>query len=187
VFEERRRNVRRLLIALPTIASLALASTALAGGWATVGLDSTPEATAPGERWNVNITVLQHGRTPLDGVTPTLTIRNGDATKTFTAKATGKPGVYRASVTFPTAGKWTYTVNDGFVADQAHSFPPVDIGTAASAPAAAPPKTSAPATTDDGGSLTWLAFPGIALLVAAGGFLLRDRRRRGPGQRPQAA
>lgn len=180
--------MRRVLIALPIFAVLVLAPAALAGGWATVGLDSTPEGTAPGGTWNVNITVLQHGRTPLDGVTPTLTIHNGDATKTFTAKATGKPGVYRASVTFPTAGKWTYVVNDGFVANQAHSFPPVDIGTNASAPAAAPPKTSAPATTDDGSSLTWLAIPGIALMVAAVGILLlRDRRRRGPGNQPQAA
>jgi hypothetical protein len=161
-----------LLIALPLLAVLAFAPSALAGGWATVGLDSTPS----GPKWDVNITVLQHGRTPLDGVTPTVTIQNGDASRTFTAKPTGKPGVYRASVRFPSAGRWTYVVHDGFVANQAHSFPPVDIGGAASAPAA------------DGDSLTWLAFPGIALLLAAGAILLlRDRRRRSPGHQPQAA
>ena len=180
--------MRRLLIALGVLAVLALAPTALAGGWATVGLDSTPDGTAAGGKWNVNITVMQHGRTPLEGVTPTVTIRNGDAEKTFTATATKQPGVYRASVTFPSEGKWTYVVHDGFESNQAHSFPPVDIGQNASAPAAAPPKTSAPAAADDGSSLTWLVFPGIALIAAAVAILLlRDRRRRGPGHQPQAA
>jgi hypothetical protein len=179
--------VRRVLIALPLLAVLALAPAAFAGGWATVGLDSTPEGTAAGGKWDVNITVMQHGRTPLEGVTPTVTIRNGDATKTFTATATKQPGVYRASVTFPSEGKWTYVVHDGFVMNQAHQFPPVQIGDPASAPAAASTQTPAPA--DDGGSLTWLAYPGIALLVAAAAILLlRDRRRRGgPGHQPQAA
>ena len=180
--------MRRVLIALPILAVLALAPAALAGGWATVALDSTPDGTAPGQKWDVNITVLQHGRTPLEGVTPTVTIRNGDSDKTFTATATKEPGVYRASVTFPSEGKWTYVVHDGFVMNQAHSFPPVDIGSNASAPATTPPKTSAPAPVDDGGSLTWLAFPGIALIAAAAAILLlRDRRRRGPGHQPQAA
>ena len=42
---------------------------------------------------------------------------------------------------------------------------------------------------DDGSSLTWLAFPGIALMVAAAGILLlRNRRRRdGHAHQPQAA
>jgi len=62
--------------------------------------------------------------------------------------------------------------------NQAHSFPPVEIGGGAPATAAA----------DDGDSLRWLAFPGIALIAAAAALLvLRDRRRRGPGQQPQAA
>ena len=71
-------------------------------------------------------------------------------------------------------------VHDGFVANQAHSFPPVDIGENASAPAAR--RRSQPRPTDDGGSLTWLAFPGIALIAGrAAILLLRDRRRRGRG------
>ena len=88
--------MRRVLIALPILAVLALAPAALAGGWATVALDSTPDGTAPGQKWDVNITVLQHGRTPLDGVKPTVTISSGDSSKTFSATPTGKPGVYRA-------------------------------------------------------------------------------------------
>jgi hypothetical protein len=109
-----------------------------------------------------------------------VTIRNGDTTKTFTARPTKQAGVYRASVTFPSAGTWTYVVNDGFVANQAHSFPPVDIGANTGAPAA---ERSA-----DDGSPTWLAFPGIALMAGALALLLvRDRRRHSPGHQPQAA
>ena len=40
--------MRRLLFALPIIALLALAPSAFAGGWATVGLSSTPAGTEPG-------------------------------------------------------------------------------------------------------------------------------------------
>jgi hypothetical protein len=170
--------MRRALIALEVLAVLALAPAALAGGFATVGLDSTPQGMPPGTPWNVNITVLQHGRTPLEGVTPTVTIRNGDATKTFTAKPTKRVGVYRASVTFPSAGKWEYVVHDGFVMNQAHSFPPVDIGGATTAAASTP--------ADDGSSLRWLAIPGIAALVAALALLLVPRRRRSRHQ-PQTA
>ena len=172
--------MRRLLIALGVLAALALAPSAFAGGWATVGLSSTPAGTQPGDPWKVDITVLQHGRTPLGDVQPTLTIRNGDSTKTFDATPTGKPGVYRASVTFPTAGKWTYEVNNGFVTQQAHTFPAVQIGAPADAPAA---QTS---TADDGGpNVMLLVLGGLALLLAV--VLLLARRRAGHSHEPQAA
>ena len=127
----------------------------------------------------MNITVLQHGRTPLEDVQPTLTIRNGDATKTFAAKPTGKPGVYAASVTFPSAGQWTYEVNDGFITQQPHTFPAVQIGEPVSAPAAAA------TTADDGGvNLTWLLLGGIAFAARRAVLLVRRPRQR---HEPQAA
>ena len=63
------------------------------------------------------------------------------------AKPTGRPGVYEARAVFPEAGRWTYTVDDGF--SRIHDYPAVTIGGAASAAAAA----------GDG-------FPWIALLAA---------------------
>jgi hypothetical protein len=170
--------VRRVLIALPVALLLLVAPAAYAGGWATVGLSSTPAGTEPGAPWAVDITVLQHGVTPLEDVQPAVTITNGDARETFAARPTGKPGVYRAEVVFPSAGKWTYEVDDGFISERAHTFPPVQIGEPASAPAAT--------TTGDGGggpSAGWLV-PGIALLLAAVALVARDRRRH---HRPQAA
>ena len=114
-------------------AACALPTAAGAGGWATVGLEPMPDRVGPGEAWVVDLTVLQHGRTPLEGVHPTLTIREtGGATRTFRATATGRAGVYRARVIFPSAGTYRYEVNDDFSA--VHRFGPVRIGAAAPAP-----------------------------------------------------
>jgi hypothetical protein len=118
--------MRRSLLVLAAASALALAGTAAAGGWATVQLSSTPRGLSAGEPWVVDITVLQHGRTPLNGLKPTLTIRKAAArlssgvakgrltTRTFAARPAGKPGVYRVRVVFPSAGTWRYEVYDGF-------------------------------------------------------------------------
>lgn len=170
--------MRRLLIAVPLVL-LALAAPAFAGGWATVGMSSTPAGAEPGKPWNVEMTILQHGRTPLDGLNPSLTIINGDARETFYAKPTGEPGVYRVAVTFPTAGRWSYEVNDGFVTGQPHTFAAVQIG--------APGAASAPAATDDGGPSLPLLLGGLALLAAAAAILLGARLRHRDPHQPQAA
>lgn len=168
--------MRRVLIA--SLALLLFAPAAFAGGWATVGLDSTPAGVEPGDPWVVNITVLQHGRTPLDNVQPTLTIRDGGVSKTFDARKTDKAGVYAATVTFPRAGKWTYEVNDGFITEQPHTFPAVQIGGPVSTPAAAATTTTA----GDGVNLAWLVLGGVCLVLAA--LILIARRAR--GHEPQA-
>jgi YtkA-like protein len=124
--------MRKLLIGL-TLVALAMPAAALAGGWATVGVPRPPDDMGPGDTWNANITVLQHGNpeTPLTDVSPTLTIRSGAKEKTFKATPTDKPGVYVAKVVFPSAGKWSYEVYDGFVTyggQTTHTFAPVTIG-----------------------------------------------------------
>ena len=124
--------MKRLLIPLALLA-LAAPSSALAGGWATAGL-SPPEGVGAGDTWNAQVNILQHGETPLSGVSPTVTIRNastGEA-KTFAAKPTDEAGVYVARVVFPSAGKWSYEVYDGFSqygGAKTHTFASVDIGT----------------------------------------------------------
>jgi hypothetical protein len=182
--------VRRLLMLLVPLALLVAAPSAHAGGWATVGLSSTPVGTPPGEPWDVDITILQHGRTPLEGVTPTVHISSGDTTKTFVAKPTGKAGVYHARVVFPRAGIWNYEVHDGFVTDFAHTFPAVEIGDGGSpaVPAAdsAPPAPAPAPSSDDGGiAAGWLWGAGAALLLALA-VLGVDRRRRRPDVLPRA-
>lgn len=117
--------MKKLLLVL-AVAAVA-APVASAGGWATVGLSSLPSGTAAGSTWSVDLTVLQHGRTPLEGIAPVLTISNGEGeTRNFTGVATGKPGVYRVDVVFPSSGTWSYKVWDDF--SRTHTFKPVQIG-----------------------------------------------------------
>jgi len=149
--------MRRLLLTVALVA-LAAPASALAGGWATAGL-SPPEGVGAGDTWNADVNILQHGRTPLAGVSPTVTIRNvatGNE-KTFTAKPTGEIGVYRAKVVFPTAGKYSYKVYDGFTqygGAQTHSFGTFSVGAGG------------------GGGLPFLAIIGISGLALAATALI---------------
>jgi hypothetical protein len=156
--------MRRVLLAGCLL--LLFAPAAHAGGWATVSLSSTPS----GKHWVVDLTVLQHGRTPLDGLQPVVTIRGGDTIKDFPARPTGKAGTYRADVTFPAAGRWSYEIDDGFISELPHTYPPVQIGETAAA-------------AGDGPNLLWLV-PGVGLLLAAAALLVRRPRL---GRQPQAA
>lgn len=120
-----------LLVLAVAVVSVPAAS---AGGWATVGLSSLPPSgLEPTEAWPVDITVLQHGQTPLAGVTPIVRIRDGGGkvVQTFTAAPTARTGVYRAVVRFPAEGTYRYEVYDGFETygqAKAHTFKPVTIG-----------------------------------------------------------
>ncbi|MET0972031.1 MAG: hypothetical protein ABWY95_01280 [Thermoleophilaceae bacterium] len=151
--------------ALATVLVLLIApASALAGGWATVGLSSMPDGTAPGEPWVVDLTILQHGRseTPLDGLQPMVHVvkADGGGRRSFAAKPTGRPAVYPASVIFESAGTWRYSVEDGFVG-YTHRYPPVGIGGAARA------------STSTGGPDTWLAIVAAALAGLGTAFLVK--------------
>ena len=65
--------------------------------------------------------MLQHGQTPLAGVTPVVRIRDGGGkvVKSFTATPTGKTGVYHAVVSSPSEGTYSYEVYDGFTSTAA--------------------------------------------------------------------
>jgi hypothetical protein len=138
--------MRRALILTAAVA-LVCASTALAGGWATVKLSSSPKNVSAGEPWIVDVTVLQHGLAtqPLAGLKPTVTIRRvlsarttssslkEPQARTFRARPTAKVGVYRARVVFPSAGTWRYEVYDAFTqygGARTHRFKPVAIAPA---------------------------------------------------------
>ena len=145
--------MRRLSLCSLLAAAVLPASIAGAGGWATAGISSPPDGISSGDTWNAQVTILQHGRTPLSGVEPTVTIRN-EAGKalTFPARPTGKPGVYLAKVKFPAGGDWRYEVYDGFTAyggAKYHTFAPVDV---------------APAAGGDGARDVWV-LAGVLLLV----------------------
>ena len=161
---------RTAAAALAIIGLLALPAGALGGGWATVQLSSTPDGLRPGATWNVELDVLQHGRTPLSDVRPTVTITSGQLSRTFISHPTGKPGTYRASVTFPRAGTWRYVIDDDFSAR--HGYPPVQIGAGGRASAAS-------AEASDGGAIAYdrLALAALAGIAAAALALVLPRRR----------
>ena len=105
--------MRRLVVTAVVVAVL-VPATALAGGWATVQLSSTPKGARAGVPWVVDLTVLQHGVTPLAQVRPEVRIAQGTLARTFLARPTAKTGVYRARVVFPRAGTWRWSIWDGF-------------------------------------------------------------------------
>ena len=75
------------------------------------------------------MTVLQHGVTPLENVQPTIRIRKGTVMRTFDAKPLTTAGMYRATVRFPSAGTWSWSIWDGF--SRRHTYKPVLIRAAA--------------------------------------------------------
>ena len=142
------------------VAALVVAPSAVAGGWATVGVAPMPPE--DGSDWNVVLMVKQHGRTPLDGVQPAITITNKGSgeTKSFAATPTGAPGEYKATVSFPSDGTWSYMINDGF--SRTHTFPPVTIG----------------GVGDDGSFPTMTVTIAVALGLALAALLVLLGRRR---------
>jgi YtkA-like len=174
--------MRKSLLIL--LAALAAPATATAGGWATVGLSSLPEGLDAGEPWTVDVTVLQHGRTPLEGIQPAVIVRKAgaDESKRFPARPTERPGVYRATVVFDAAGEWRYRVDDDF--SQVHDFAPVQVGEGDgdSVAAAVPAAGTRSAGGDDDGPDLLLAFAAAAVAGLAAGLAAAaiQRRRSGP-------
>lgn len=178
----------RLTLLAAIAAALAAPSAASAGGWATVGFAPPPDDLAPREPWQIEMTILQHGITPLEGVEPRVIVTpaEGGDRKTFPARATDEAGVYRATVAFPSAGTWRYVVDDGFAAQ--HDYPPVQVGKSgkkaaaeplavANTAAPAPPAPGSPASDDDGPSyLLALVAAAVAALAAGFGAALLQRR-----------
>lgn len=154
-------------ILVVTIAALLLLpASAGAGGWATVNVTTPDGPAVAGEERKTELLVLQHGRTPLDGVTPSVTISRAGVAKTFPAVPTGEPGRYVANVVFPSTGEWATRIDNGFGAVQAGM--PVPVREPADAASATPALIA-------GGAV-------IALILLGAGWLLL-RPERGAGAR----
>ncbi len=162
----------RYLVALCALAvALVVPGVAHAGGWATVGFTPLPDGTAAGETWSTEITVRQHGVTPLEGLTPAVRIQKLGSGKTasFKARETDEPGVYRADVRFASAGEWRLVVDTGWWGEGATvTYGPFTIDSPS--PVAAP--RSFPTAT-----VAVVAL--LALVAALGAFaVLRTRKLR---------
>jgi hypothetical protein len=161
-------------MAMAVLVALVLPAAASAGGFATVGLSSLPDGTAPGKPWHVTLTILQHGRTPLPNLQPTVTVTSADraTTRTFAARPGRVPGVYIANVVFPKAGVWRYAVNDNF--SQVHQFAPVTVGAAASdTPAVTPAAATDGSGANVGAALAAAAVAGLLTALPAAALMRR--------------
>jgi cytochrome c2 len=98
--------------------ALSLTVPVLAGGWAVIVLDKLPGEVRTGEPLNIGFTVLQHGRTALVGLSPTITARQSGLTRAVIVKATENgPGHYTAFLILPEAGVWEWSIQ-AFTMDQ---------------------------------------------------------------------
>ena len=99
-------------IALALFLALMFTAPAFAGGWAIVNLDEWPTNVTAGEEFEIGFTVLQHGVTPVTGITPIIrgTLTGGKETMSVMAEAEGEPGHYVASLNFPKSGEWSWKI-----------------------------------------------------------------------------
>lgn len=165
-----RRSLIALALGLFTAAVLASGALAKEGG---VELSSTPFGTPPGGTWSTGLTLIDlNGRLPADAK-PTLELTNLDTGErtVYAAKPTGQVGQYTLDIVFPTAGRYAYTVTDGFT-DREYTYPPVRI-------VGSEPVVPVPSSGGEGSFPVWApVVGGIALLLAAAGAGLYARRRR---------
>jgi hypothetical protein len=102
---------RSIALPLAVLASFAIASVVVAGGWAQVTATNVPVDPPVGEEATIEMDVLQHGITPVSW--PGLTVIATDAASGTVvradARAVGAAGSYVATIVFPSAGDWTLT------------------------------------------------------------------------------
>jgi len=116
---------RMILVAgLMLAGTLLLVSPALAGGWAVITLDELPGEVVAGRPLEIGFMVRQHGVTPMEGLTPNVYARQADLNVIAHAKEQGETGHYVATLTFPQAGEWTWSIQ-AFTGNQ--PMPPLSV------------------------------------------------------------
>jgi len=116
--------MRRLTLVLAVFALglAALATPALAGGWAVTTFDDMPGQLVSGKEYALGYTIRQHGETPINvGKTEILAVAASGRTLSFPGRAEGAVGHYIAAVFFPAGGTYTWQVTQG-------DFAPQDLG-----------------------------------------------------------
>jgi hypothetical protein len=108
----------RVSIILTLLLVFAAVFPVFAGGWAVITLDELPTDVVAGQPLTIGFTVLQHGRTPMTDLEPTVTAKlsNGEPLNFF-AVPEGEPGHYTATLTFSQEGIWEWSIQ-AFTMDQ---------------------------------------------------------------------
>jgi hypothetical protein len=139
-------------------ATLLLATSAMAGGWANAVMDEPPnQPGGPGEPVTIGFTLLQHGVTPVDWGTPQIVLTN-DATGqsvSFDARPRGADGHWVAEISVPAEGTWGYQVRHELEIAMS-GFQPITVG-----------EVAATTSTTSAGAATSLALQPALLVVGA--------------------
>lgn len=101
----------RILVGMVLLLSLAIAVPVFAGGWAVITVDDLPVTATAGEPLTIGFTVLQHGKTPTSGLSPTIAFTLPKEKQFSVIAEEDDTGHYTASVTFPREGEWEWTIN----------------------------------------------------------------------------
>lgn len=180
--------MRHRTIALPlaVLASLVLASVAVAGGWAQVTATNVPVDPPAGEETTIELAVSQHGETPVSWPDLTVIATNAASGETVrvAARAEGSVGSYVATIVFPSAGSWTLTFDSTDL--EMAGWAKLQVATSA---AAAPGAAGAPsqATTPGVLSTDVMAVVLVLFVLAVGlGIVTLGTRRRGAAPDAQA-
>jgi hypothetical protein len=113
--------MRRLTLAFSVVALAlaALATPAVAGGWAVTTFDDMPGQILSGKEYALGYTIRQHGATPINvDKTEILAVAVSGRTLSFPGKSDGAVGHYVATVFFPAGGTYTWQVTQGDFAAQ---------------------------------------------------------------------
>ena len=113
--------MRRLTLSLAVFAFAlaALATPALAGGWAVTTFDDMPGQIVSGKEYALGYIIRQHGATPINvDKTEIVAVAVSGRTLSFPGKSDGVIGHYVATVFFPAGGTYTWQVTQGDFAAQ---------------------------------------------------------------------
>lgn len=144
---------------------LAVALPAMAGGWAVITLEELPSGAVAGESLSIRFAVRQHGRTLLEGLEASVYARNTSSGETIASAASpviGQPGYYEAEVTFPSVGRWEWSIR-AFTMDQ--PMPDLNVSAGTFPSLLAPPSPAA------------IAAGAVGLLLGGGATIIARRRR----------
>lgn len=164
---------RFLLVLIIVLLTLLTVTPVMAGGWAVISLDSLPGEIIAGQPVSIGFTVLQHGRTPLDGLDPVLRLTHIESGEDLTvyAKAEGNSGHYSAILTLPEAGSWRWSIQ-AFNMDQPM---PDLVATETVAQAVAPPTN--PVQNSPGSAPLIIGMAGMACASIGIVYMWKSRSR----------
>jgi hypothetical protein len=115
-------------LGMALVAILAISTSAVAGGWATVEMDKPVTRIEVNEPMTLDFTLLQHGVTPADWTTTYVEARNNESGETlrFDAVAGSEAGRWSVDVTFPSSGTWNWAIKTEELAVE-DSFPAIEV------------------------------------------------------------